>query len=187
MNRTWTWRLTAGLVGILLGNLAPKGYVAYRSADVRIWRERVAVKAIGDEIPLEVLRPIRESRFSVAQILALIETESEGNPRAKSHKGAIGLLQVMPRHATKRGYAVEDLLDPYVNVVVGLSVLEGMAKQYNWSEIDYVSAWNCGPTAWNRAKKSKVMPPGETQIHWRRYRTTKRKLDRWLEEGDWWE
>ena len=187
MNRTWTYRLVACLVGVLVGNLGPKAYVEFRQAETREWREKVAVKAIGDEIPLDVLRPIHRSKFSVAQVLALIETESKGNPRAKSGAGALGLMQVMGRHATERGYSVDDLYDPYVNVVVGLSVLEALAEQYGRSEIDYVSAWNCGPTKWDRARDAKEAPPGETITHWRRYRKTKRELDRWIEEGEWWE
>jgi soluble lytic murein transglycosylase-like protein len=62
-------------------------------------------------------------------IKAVVQAESAGNPQARSHKGAIGLMQLMPRTAMRYLSAqddiqsVKDLYLPVTNVSVGASHL----------------------------------------------------------------
>jgi soluble lytic murein transglycosylase-like protein len=75
-----------------------------------------------------------------ALLRALAIVESSGNPTAKSHAGAQGLLQLMPRTAQELG--VLDPLDPRQNAMGGakylsqllakLGVLEHALHAYNW-------------------------------------------------------
>ena len=75
--------------------------------------------------------------------LKLVEQESRWNPRARSHKGALGLAQLMP--ATARALGV-DPMDPYENLDGGARYL---ARQYrnfrNWRLA--LAAYNAGPGA----------------------------------------
>jgi len=89
--------------------------------------------------------------------LKLVQQESGWNASAKSHKGALGLAQLMP--ATARRLNV-DPLDPYQNLDGGARYL---AKQYrkfgSWRLA--LAAYNAGPQA---VRKYGGIPPyKETQ------------------------
>jgi hypothetical protein len=68
-------------------------------------------------------------------IKAVIQAESAGNPRARSHKGALGLMQLMPQTAQRYFDGgsdlrnVEDLYLPVTNVSVGASHLAWLKAQ----------------------------------------------------------
>lgn len=65
-------------------------------------------------------------------ILAVIGTESSFNPKARSHAGAEGLMQVMTRIHTKQFSAFggdKAALEPYPNMVVGTNILSDLIKR----------------------------------------------------------
>src|SRR5260370_32837264 len=68
---------------------------------------------------------VREAadRHSVdpALVRAVIETESNWNPRAWSHKSAGGLMQLIP--TTAQRYGASDLFNPQQNIYAGLKHL----------------------------------------------------------------
>jgi len=75
-------------------------------------------------------------------ILAWIENESEGNPKAVSLTGAKGLTQWMDYEAWQiltamgyPGYDMELILDPVVNLVGGLYQLERLLNFWEWKSI----------------------------------------------------
>lgn len=188
MNRTWTWRIVGAVICLLAGNFGPRGYVAWRLAETRHWREKVAVKAIGDEIPLEVLDVIHRSPFPAAVVLALIEVESDGDPNALSPDGRhVGLLMVKRIYAKKFGYAEDDLFDPVINVTIGLALLAEERTRYKGVEYHYISAHNVSKDRMAEFIKRGRPLPGETRRHWARYRKHKRRLERWIDRGEWWE
>lgn len=89
--------------------------------------------------------------------LRLVQQESGWNPSIRSHKGAIGLAQLMP--ATARGLGV-DPTDPIANLEGGARYLR---EQYNtfrrWDLA--LAAYNAGPGA---VEKYNGIPPyKETQ------------------------
>jgi soluble lytic murein transglycosylase-like protein len=59
------------------------------------WNPRIGDATAG-RIADAVLRCEREHRLNPALVLAVIKVESSGRPSARSYKGAIGLMQVMP-------------------------------------------------------------------------------------------
>ena len=75
--------------------------------------------------------------------LRLVQQESNWNPNAKSHKGALGLAQLMPDTALRLGV---DPNDPYQNLDGGARYL---SKQYrtfrDWRLA--LAAYNAGPDA----------------------------------------
>jgi soluble lytic murein transglycosylase-like protein len=89
--------------------------------------------------------------------LRLVQQESGWNPNAKSHKGALGLAQLMPQ--TARSLRV-DPLDPYENLDGGARYLKRQFRKFKSWRLA-LAAYNAGPDA---VKKHKGVPPyKETQ------------------------
>ncbi|MCY4333808.1 MAG: lytic transglycosylase domain-containing protein [Litoreibacter sp.] len=94
--------------------------------------------------------------------LRLVQQESGFNPRARSHKGAIGLAQLMPQ--TARALRV-DPHDPQQNLEGGARYLRQMYRKFgNWRLA--LAAYNAGPGA---VEKYNGVPPfKETKNYVRR-------------------
>ena len=64
-----------------------------------------------------------------ALVYALIEVESAYQQAARSPKGAMGLMQLMP--STARRYAVSDPFDPTANIEAGTRHLKSLLDRYD--------------------------------------------------------
>jgi len=96
---------------------------------------------------------------------ALVQVESNYEPRAISPKGAMGLMQLMP--ATARQYAVEDPFDPVQNLGAGLQHLRGLLDRFGKGrESLALAAYNAGEGAVSRY--GGIPPFRETQNYVRR-------------------
>jgi len=73
-------------------------------------------------------------------VAALIEVESAYQADARSPKGAMGLMQLMP--ATARQYAVSDPFDPMANIEAGTKHLRSLLDRYDVSSA--LAAYNAG-------------------------------------------
>src|SRR5260370_15863408 len=80
-----------------------------------------------------VERLVRETadrhRMDPALVRAVIETESNWNPKAYSYKGAGGVIQLIPTTAQKDG--AYDLFDPRQNIDPGVKHLKWLLVLYN--------------------------------------------------------
>ena len=74
---------------------------------------------------------------------AVIETESNYQPRARSRAGAKGLMQLMP--ATARQYAVGDPYDPRANIEAGVRHLKDLLSRFELRLA--LAAYNAGEGA----------------------------------------
>jgi soluble lytic murein transglycosylase-like protein len=96
---------------------------------------------------------------------ALIQVESNYQPRAVSSKGAMGLMQLMP--ATARQYAVQDPFDPMQNLSAGLRHLRILLDRFGKGrESLALAAYNAGEGAVSRY--GGIPPYRETQNYVRR-------------------
>ena len=87
-------------------------------------------------------------RFGIpkAWIDAVIEAESGGNPRATSPKGAMGLMQIMPRTWAAlrlRDRLGNDSYQPHDNIFAGTAYLRQLYNRYGYP--DLFAAYNAGP------------------------------------------
>jgi hypothetical protein len=79
-------------------------------------------------------------------VRAVIEVESNFRPRARSPKGAMGLMQLMP--ATARQYQVRNPYDPRANIEAGIKHLKGLIDRLG-VELG-LAAYNAGEGAVKR-------------------------------------
>src|SRR5690242_8221623 len=97
-------------------------------------------------------------------IRAVMHVESNFNPNARSRKGAIGLMQLMPSTAVAMG--VEDPYDPRQNVLGGVRYLRVLANRFAGDQELTLAAYNAGEAAVR--KYGGVPPYAETQRYVRR-------------------
>jgi soluble lytic murein transglycosylase-like protein len=85
------------------------------------------------------------SRFKVEASLlkAMIKVESDFDQRAVSHKGAMGLMQLMPQ--TARDMDVKDPFDPNENISGGTRYLSLLLDRFKHDLRMTLAAYNAGP------------------------------------------
>jgi soluble lytic murein transglycosylase-like protein len=88
-------------------------------------------------------------------VRAVVQVESAFNPSARSIKGAIGLMQLMP--AIWRQYGVSNPFDPIQNIRAGVAYLRELLDRYQNDEQLALAAYNAGPNAVDR--HGQTVPP----------------------------
>jgi len=78
-----------------------------------------------DEI---VKRHAQTHNFDWRMIVAIMYQESRFDPKARSHAGALGLLQVLPRTGRQMGYS--DVRDPEPNIAAGVKYLRWVQDRF---------------------------------------------------------
>lgn len=119
-----------------------------------------------------IQRTARMHGLPPALVKAVIRAESNFDPAARSHKGAIGLMQLMP--GTAREMGVEDPWEAEENVRGGTRYLRTMVNRYGDVKLA-LAAYNAGPDAVDRY--GGVPPYRETQEYVQRVLAYYRKYD----------
>ena len=94
-----------------------------------------------------------------ALVRAVIHAESNFNPKARSPKGAMGLMQLMP--ATARSLGVTDASIPANNIRGGAQYLAILLKRFKGDISLAAAAYNAGPEA---VEKYLGIPPYDETI-----------------------
>ena len=109
----------------------------------------------------EILSQTLDKKLSPALVLALIAVESAGKTNAESHKGAQGLMQLIP--ATAERFGVTDSNDPKQNIRGGVAYLNWLMTHFNGDPILALAGYNAGEGAVR--KHAGVPPYAETRAY----------------------
>lgn len=94
-------------------------------------------------------------------VLAVVETESNFNPKALSPKNAQGLMQLIPETAARFG--VQDAWDPEQNLRGGMAYLSWLLKRFDGDVELALAGYNAGEGAVDR--HGGIPPFRETQAY----------------------
>ena len=110
-----------------------------------------------------VVREANDLGVSPSLALALAHAESNFNPRALSHKGARGVLQIMPATARgEYGIAADQLWHPRTNIRLGLHFLKRLQRRYGRTDLA-LSHYNGGSVV-GRPPHARVLPATRSYV-----------------------
>jgi soluble lytic murein transglycosylase-like protein len=131
-----------------------------------------AVKAEAPVTPGELAdRAADKYGLPRSLVRSVMAAESGFQPNAVSAKGAIGLMQLMPRTARDLGVNPQD---PAQNVDAGTRYLRDLLEKYNYGLWHALAAYNAGPGAVDRYKG---LPPYRETLNY------VKRIDRSFKEG----
>jgi soluble lytic murein transglycosylase-like protein len=160
----YSWRDEKGT--LVLSNRRPaagvdtRTYAVPRAQTVRatryatVGRGRAYDDLIGEHARANGVRP--------DLVRAVMQVESGFNPLARSPKGALGLMQLMP--ATIRQFGVMNPFNPIENIRAGVAYLRGLLDRYENNEELALAAYNAGPDAVD--KHGQTVPPFRETRHY---------------------
>ncbi|MQA30786.1 MAG: transglycosylase SLT domain-containing protein [Luteitalea sp.] len=151
----YTWHDESG--HLVLSNRRPGAkappFAVPGSPDIRATRAAPTSRArLFDDLIVE-----HATRTGVRTDLvrAVMQVESGFNPNARSPKGAMGLMQLMP--ATARELGVANPFNPTENIRGGVTYLRQLLDRYDNDEQLALAAYNAGPGAVDRY--GQTIPP----------------------------
>jgi soluble lytic murein transglycosylase-like protein len=75
-------------------------------------------------------------------VAAVVHTESKFVPTARSHAGAVGLMQLVPK--TGRWMGARDLTNPAQNIAAGTKYLRYLSDRFDGDQEKIIAAFNAG-------------------------------------------
>ena len=136
------------------------------SADMGFAQAPGVVRASArDPFGAHIAEAAQRFQLPAVWIRAVLAAESNGNPRAVSPKGAMGLMQLMP--ATWRDLRLQhrlgtDPFDPHDNIIAGAAFIRLLFDRYG--SPGWIAAYNAGPGRYEASLKGRALP-SETRAY----------------------
>jgi soluble lytic murein transglycosylase-like protein len=89
-----------------------------------------------------ILREAKKNGIAPELVAAVIKQESKFIATARSPRGALGLMQLLP--ATGRWMGARNLLNPAENIAAGTRYLKYLSDQFGGNETKVIAAYNAG-------------------------------------------
>lgn len=112
-----------------------------------------------EDIQQRVISEAKRQNITPSLALAIAKVESNFNPKALSHAGAKGVMQIMPRTAEQAfGVSRSRLFEADVNIELGVKFIKQLLERYE-NRLDIaLSHYNGGSAVKNRHGELRVMP-----------------------------
>jgi soluble lytic murein transglycosylase len=172
--RPWTCHMVAALL-VLGGFAGPAPADIYSYVDengVRHYSNTptsTRYQYAGPELERDAVRAGSPDRFDFyirnaaslydlefALLKAMVSVESNFNPSAVSHAGAVGLMQIMP--ANFQDFELYDPFDPRENIMAGARYFKALLKRFENDTALSLAAYNAGP---GTVERFEGIPPYE--------------------------
>ena len=150
------------LAAMLASSTLPPHSIAHAESTLRVARP-ATIHAI-DRFGAFIAEASRRFDVPTSWIRAVMHVESVGDVRARSPKGAMGLMQIMPQtYATLRArYALgANPYDPRDNILAGAACLRELDDRYGAP--GFLAAYNAGPRRYEEHLLNGRPLPLETQ------------------------
>ena len=126
------------------------GHDSVQSANVKILQANShGHQASPEEIDQSIVMAAARHNVDPNLVRAVVKVESNFNSNAVSRKGAMGLMQLMPK--TARELRVKNPFDPQQNVDAGVRHLKYLLENYNGDVNLTLAAYNAGEGAVRRS------------------------------------
>jgi soluble lytic murein transglycosylase-like protein len=148
--------------------------------EMRRINDSIRAEFFAEEIPYGELIHEKARKYDVdpALVAAVIEQESRFKARAQSHRGAKGLMQLMPR--TGRWMGASNLYDPEQNIDAGVKYIKYLHRKFNGDLKKTIAAYNAGEG--NVARYRGIPPFRETRQYVKKVLKNYDKRTRQLEQ-----
>lgn len=155
--------------------VTPSAVGAEMQASAERVKEKAAEQFYRTEIPFGSLiyQEAKRNNLDPQLVAAVVETESRFKPTARSHAGAQGLMQLVPR--TGRWMGARNLMNPSENVKAGTKYLSYLTERFNGDETKIIAAYNAGEG--NVRRFGGVPPFRETQNYVKKVRKAKANFE----------
>ena len=114
------------------------------NAELEGMRDEVREEVFRSEVPFGslILEQAKKNQLAPELVAAVVETESQYRPNAKSPVGARGLMQLMPKTGAWMG--AKNLADPEQNVTAGTKYLRYLNERFDNDPTKVIAAYNAG-------------------------------------------
>lgn len=137
--------------------------------------------------PTAIRQASLEADLDPYLVASVVFQESRGRANARSHVGAVGLMQLMPETAAWIGHRhavswqAEELADPELNLRLGTLYLRYLMREFANNETSALAAYNAGPGAVSGWQGAGSLEPDEirypeTRHYVRRVQAVRRVL-----------
>ncbi len=165
----YTWREADGVLVVSNTPRRPDLAAVAVSGATTIRSTRAAPAAAGRRFADIIQREAARRGVRPELVRAVIQVESAFDPGARSSKGAMGLMQLMPGTAAE--LHVTNAYDPEQNISGGVAYLRGLLDRFDGNEELALAAYNAGPGAVSR-HGNQVPPFTETRNYVARVRSS---------------
>ena len=153
----WYWDVVSPSASVDVASRFRDALSLVEKSASRIGTPRLqSLRQIAEAHGVDILTSTIGTDVSPALVLAVISVESAGQPRALSHAGAQGLMQLMP--GTAKRFGVTDSNDPTQNIRGGVAYLDWLLKEFNRDPVLALAGYNAGEGA---VEKFQGVPPYE--------------------------
>jgi soluble lytic murein transglycosylase-like protein len=142
------------------------GLIEFITGVIAVYYPEIADPGI---IARQIVEISSEENVDPLYVASISATESSFKPQARSHKGALGLMQIKPSTAREvseqrnGAKGTPRLSDPAVNLRLGIHYLKQLQRHYRGNRALALAAYNWGPSNLDEALESRSGVPASVK------------------------